>query len=76
MGLDPMHTKLAVVGDVNRSGSIVLAVTPPLKALGVKKNVWFGIYKCKSDRIWYFGTLSLIFFIPNVSYVISKLIWS
>ncbi|PGR48660.1 sugar isomerase [Bacillus thuringiensis] len=42
-GLDPMHTKLAVVGDVNRSGSIVLAATPPLKALGVKKNVWFGI---------------------------------
>ncbi|OTY56412.1 Y-family DNA polymerase [Bacillus thuringiensis] len=37
MGLDPMHTKLAVVGDVNRSGSIVLAATPPLKALGVKK---------------------------------------
>ncbi|PDY38444.1 DNA repair protein [Bacillus wiedmannii] len=36
-GLDPMHTKLAVVGDVNRNGSIVLAATPPLKALGVKK---------------------------------------
>ncbi|KMP70916.1 Damage repair protein [Bacillus cereus] len=33
MGLDPMYTKLAVVGDVN----IVLAATPPLKALGVKK---------------------------------------
>ncbi|WP_410993569.1 DinB/UmuC family translesion DNA polymerase [Bacillus cereus] len=37
MGLDPMHTKLVVVGDVNRSGSILLAATPPLKALGVKK---------------------------------------
>ncbi|WP_430530777.1 Y-family DNA polymerase, partial [Bacillus cereus] len=37
MGLDPMHTKLAVVGDVNRNGSIVLAATPPLKAMGVKK---------------------------------------
>ncbi|QEL88154.1 Y-family DNA polymerase [Bacillus mycoides] len=37
MGLDPLHTKLAVVGDVNRNGSIVLAATPPLKALGVKK---------------------------------------
>lgn len=36
-GLDPRYTKLAVVGDVNRSGSIVLAATPPLKALGVKK---------------------------------------
>ncbi|AKR13185.1 DNA repair protein (plasmid) [Bacillus thuringiensis] len=38
MGLDPMHTKLAVVGDVNRNGSIVLAATPPLKALGIKKT--------------------------------------
>ncbi|EJQ86862.1 hypothetical protein IGW_05337 [Bacillus cereus ISP3191] len=37
MGLDPMHTKLAVVGDVNRNGSIVLAATPSLKALSVKK---------------------------------------
>lgn len=37
MGLDPLHTKLAVVGDVNRNDSIVLAATPPLKALGVKK---------------------------------------
>ncbi|MDA2111423.1 Y-family DNA polymerase [Bacillus cereus] len=37
MGLDPMYTKLAVVGDVNRNGSIVLAATLPLKALGVKK---------------------------------------
>ncbi|MFJ7556838.1 Y-family DNA polymerase [Bacillus thuringiensis] len=37
IGLDPMYTKLAVVGDVNRNGSIVLAATPPLQALGVKK---------------------------------------
>ncbi|MDM5152504.1 Y-family DNA polymerase [Bacillus sp. DX1.1] len=37
MGLDPLRTKLAVVGDVNRNGSIVLAATPPLKKLGVKK---------------------------------------
>ncbi|PGZ34501.1 DNA damage repair protein [Bacillus anthracis] len=37
MGLNPLYTKLAVVGDVNRSGSIVLAATPPLKELGVKK---------------------------------------
>jgi len=37
MGLDPMYTKLAVVGNVNRKGSIVLAATPPLKELGVKK---------------------------------------
>lgn len=32
-----MHPKLTVVGDVNRNGSIVLAATPPLKALGVQK---------------------------------------
>ncbi len=38
MGLDPMYTKLAVVGDVNRNGSIVLAATPPLKALGCKED--------------------------------------
>ncbi|PGN70774.1 sugar isomerase, partial [Bacillus cereus] len=31
------------VGDVNRSRSIALAATPPLKAWGLKKNVWFGI---------------------------------
>ncbi|MED1569548.1 Y-family DNA polymerase [Bacillus paramycoides] len=37
MGLDPLRTKLAVVGDVNRNGSIVLAATPPLKEMGVKK---------------------------------------
>ena len=41
MGLDPMYTKLAVVGDVNRNGSIVLTATPPLKALGVKKMARF-----------------------------------
>ncbi|MEJ9125333.1 DNA repair protein [Bacillus cereus] len=36
-GLDPRYTKLAVVGDINRSGSVVLAATPPLKKLGVGK---------------------------------------
>jgi len=43
MGLDPMHTKLAVVGDINRSGSIVLAATPPLKSIGCKEEcmVWY-----------------------------------
>lgn len=30
-GLDPMKVKLAVVGDINRPGSIVLAATPELK---------------------------------------------
>jgi len=38
-----MHTKLAVVGDINRSGSIVLAATPPLKSIGCKEEcmVWY-----------------------------------
>ncbi|GGA87384.1 DNA polymerase IV [Ornithinibacillus halotolerans] len=31
LGLDPMETMLAVVGDPNRSGSIVLAASPALK---------------------------------------------
>lgn len=35
-GLDPMKTKLAVVADTKRQGSVVLAATPPLKALGIK----------------------------------------
>ncbi|PGT62700.1 damage repair protein [Bacillus cereus] len=34
-GLDPLKVKLAVVGDVNRNGSIVLAATPELKKLGI-----------------------------------------
>ncbi|EKU47087.1 Y-family DNA polymerase [Staphylococcus massiliensis] len=35
-GLDPMKTKLAVVADTKRQGSVVLAATPPLKKLGIK----------------------------------------
>lgn len=34
--LDPMKTKLAVVGNTKRVGSVVLAATPPLKKLGIK----------------------------------------
>lgn len=34
--LDPMKVKLAVVGNTKRQGSVVLAATPPLKALGIK----------------------------------------
>ncbi|MFB5561877.1 Y-family DNA polymerase [Bacillus cereus] len=34
MGYDPLKTKLAVVGNTHRPGSIVLAATPPLKKLG------------------------------------------
>ncbi|MBT2581127.1 hypothetical protein J7E43_27850 [Bacillus sp. ISL-8] len=36
---------------------------------------WFGIAECKSDRIWYYGTLSLMFFLPAATYGISKFIW-
>jgi DNA polymerase V len=35
-GLDPLQTKLAVVADTKRQGSVVLAATPKLKALGIK----------------------------------------
>lgn len=35
-GLNPMKTKLAVVGNTKRQGSVVLAATPPLKAMGIK----------------------------------------
>lgn len=35
-GLNPLTTKLAVVADTKRQGSVVLAATPPLKKLGVK----------------------------------------
>lgn len=35
-GLDPLTTKLAVVGDTKSTGSVVLAATPPLKELGIK----------------------------------------
>ncbi|KWU54160.1 Y-family DNA polymerase [Priestia megaterium] len=34
--LDPLKTKLAVVGDTKRSGSVVLAATPLLKKEGIK----------------------------------------
>ncbi|SFV43697.1 Hypothetical protein SSCIU_00486 [Mammaliicoccus sciuri] len=35
-GLNPLTTKLAVVADTKRKGSVVLAATPPLKAIGIK----------------------------------------
>lgn len=35
-GLNPLETKLAVVGNTKRQGSVVLAATPPLKAIGIK----------------------------------------
>lgn len=35
-GMDPMHTRLAVVGNTKRQGSVVLAATPLLKEMGIK----------------------------------------
>ncbi|EGQ3439972.1 Y-family DNA polymerase [Staphylococcus pseudintermedius] len=35
-GLDPLTTKLAVVADTKRQGSVVLAATPSLKAMGIQ----------------------------------------
>lgn len=37
-GLDPMNTKLVVAGNVNRQGSIVLAITPALKKTGLSSR--------------------------------------
>nr|WP_257153265.1 sugar isomerase [Bacillus cereus] len=64
-GLDPMHTKLAVVGDVNRSGSIVIAATPPLKALGVKKNVNQTVFGTMEHYPLYFSFLLLLMLFLN-----------
>ncbi|WP_328263277.1 hypothetical protein [Priestia megaterium] len=35
-GLNPLKTRLAVVGDIKQSGSVVLAATPLLKKEGIK----------------------------------------
>nr|WP_167763115.1 hypothetical protein [Bacillus cereus] len=43
---------MAVVSDVNRNGSIVLAAPPPLKALSEKKT-GFSRDTCKNDRFCY-----------------------
>lgn len=38
LGYDPLQTKLAVVSDTTRPGSVVLAATKPLKNLGIKQG--------------------------------------
>ncbi|MEH6933527.1 hypothetical protein [Bacillus sp. JJ783] len=38
LGYDPLQTKLAVVSDTARPGSVVLAATKPLKLLGIKQG--------------------------------------
>ncbi|MEH7457478.1 Y-family DNA polymerase [Bacillus sp. JJ1127] len=38
LGYDPLRTKLAVVSDTTRPGSVVLAATRPLKNMGIKQG--------------------------------------
>lgn len=38
LGYDPLRTKLAVVSDTTRPGSVILAATPPLKKIGIKQG--------------------------------------
>ncbi len=47
-GLDPMTVKLAVVGNLTRPGSIVLAISPGLKKLGFKNRSRF--YELPKDQ--------------------------
>lgn len=47
-GLDPMKTKLAVVGNLQRQGSIVLAISPAVKKLGVKSRCRY--YELPKDK--------------------------
>ena len=35
-GIESLETKLAVVADTKRQGSVVLAATPKLKEIGIK----------------------------------------
>ncbi|PGZ07900.1 hypothetical protein COE30_15165 [Bacillus cereus] len=46
-GLDPLKVKLAVVGDVDRNGSFVLAATPELEKLGISTAT--RLYEIPSD---------------------------
>lgn len=50
-GLDPMKEKLAVVADTKRQGSVVLAATGPLKALGVKRDLDYLKYHIEMTYI-------------------------
>jgi len=51
-GLNPLKTRLAVVGDVKRSGSVVLAATPLLKKEGIKTGSrLFDITKRKDIHV-------------------------
>src|SRR5690554_865164 len=47
-GLDPMKAKLAVVGNLERNGSIVLAISPGLKKLGYPSRCRF--YELPKDQ--------------------------
>lgn len=47
-GLDPLEAKLACVGNLEREGSIVLAISPGLKKLGFKNRCRF--YELPKDQ--------------------------
>lgn len=47
-GLDPFKTKLAVVGNIKRQGSIVLAISPKLKESGVSSRC--RLYEVPKDE--------------------------
>lgn len=47
-GLNPLEAKLAVVGNLNRDGSIVLAISPGLKKLGYPSRCRF--YELPKDQ--------------------------
>lgn len=47
-GLDPETTRLAVVGNLNRPGSIVLAISPAVKKLGVPSRCRY--YELPKDK--------------------------
>ena len=48
-GLDPLKTKLAVVGNTKRKGSVVLAATPELKKLGIKTGSRLYVIPQRND---------------------------
>ncbi|CAH0274539.1 hypothetical protein SRABI82_03756 [Priestia megaterium] len=50
-GFNPLKTKLAVVGDIKRSGSVVLAATPLLKK-GLKQEVVFSTFLKGKISMW------------------------
>ena len=72
LGLDPMKVMLAVVGDTNRSGSIVLAASPELKKKYGISNV-SRFYELPNDPNIYIVNAHMADYL-NVSIEITKLL--